>query len=46
MGTLMGVSPGSPGKGKFTVILPPATLRLVVVITSDGRGRDTNPRTL
>ena len=45
MGTLIGVSPGSPGKGKFTVIVPPATLSFVVVITSDGRGRDMNPRT-
>ena len=45
IGTLIGVRPGSPGKGKFTVIVPPATLSFVVVITSDDGGRDMNPRT-
>lgn len=40
------VSPGKPGNGKPTDIVPPAMLSFVVAIASAGCGREENPRSL
>lgn len=44
-GTLTAVRPGNPGKGRDTVITPPSTESLVVVVTAlDGWGRELKVR--
>lgn len=45
-GMLTVVSPGRPGNGKPTAIVPPAMLSFVVAIASTGCGREENPRSL